>query len=245
MHVLEVFFDIETVPNMDGRALEQFASDADAAKAAVKAPGNYKDEAKIAEYVSAKQAEIDAEIHDRVLKTSFDGALGHIAVIGVALNDQAPTAFYVDSKEPHKHEADIIKQFFDFLKGQYNPTRQMRPRFIGHNIVNFDLRFLLQRAIVLGIRPPSFIPFNAKPWDDTVYDTMAEWSGFKGSISMDKLAKALGLPGKQGIDGSQVWPMVAAGRIKEVADYCANTDVKQTRDIYRRMTFQTLPTQAA
>jgi len=239
---MEVTMDIETVPNGDGRALEQAMAEAEKAKAACKAPGNYKDPQKIAEYIQAAKAEIDAGLHDKVAKTSFDGALGHICVIGMAIDDQDPIAFYENSTEPHKHEGRVIKTFFDYLEAQYAPSRQTRPHFIGHNIVGFDLRFLFQRAVVLGIRPPGFIPFHAKPWDDVVYDTMSRWAGFKGeNISLDKLAKALGLPGKQGIDGSQVWPMVAAGNIEKVADYCAHTDVAQTRDVYKRMTFQTLP----
>lgn len=237
----DFFIDIETVPNLDGRALAQFTAEAAERKAEIKAPSNYKDPAKISEYIEAKQAEIDLEIHERVLKTSFDGALGHIAVIGVAIDDAAPIAIYEDSKEPHKHEAKVLTEFFELLKDNYDPSRHTRPRFIGHNITNFDLRFIFQRAVVLGIRPPSFIPFQAKPWDDTIYDTMTAWAGFKGSVKMDALAKALGLPGKQGIDGSQVWPLITEGRIKEVADYCAYTDVAQTRDIYRRLTFQMLP----
>jgi predicted PolB exonuclease-like 3'-5' exonuclease len=180
-----------------------------------------------------------------VLKTSFDGGLGHIAVIGVAIDNEPPIAFFVDSTEPHKHEAKVLSDFFAFLAERYDPSRQIRPRFIGHNIVNFDLRFMFQRAVVLGIKPPPFIPFNVKPWDDTIYDTMTAWAGFKGSVKLDTLAKALGLPGKQGVDGSQVWSMVAAGRIKEVADYCANTDVAQTRDVYRRLTFQGFPAAVA
>lgn len=233
-----IFIDIETTPNADGRALELFKADAEKEKAEVKAPGNYKDPEKIAEYIAAKHAEIDADLHERVLKTSFDGALGNIAVVGVAIDDQAPLAFYEDSTEPHKHEADVLAAFFDYVKKAYDPSRNTRPVFVGHNLSAFDLRFLFQRAVVLGIKPPAILPFNVKPWDDTIFDTMTAWAGFGNRIKLDKLAQALGLPGKQGIDGSMVWPMIAAGRIKEVADYCANTDVFQTREIYKRLTFQ-------
>lgn len=238
-----IYLDIETVPNCTGRALANFTAEAAEAKAGVSAPSNYKDPAKIAEYITAKQAEIDAEIHERVLKTSFDGGLGHICVIGVAVDDEPARAFFVDSKEPHKHEANILSAFFDFLKAGYQPNSQTRPRFIGHNITEFDLRFIFQRAVVLGIRPPAFIPFTAKPWDDTVYDTMTAWAGFKGRVKLDELAKALGLEGKQGMTGADVWPAVSAGNIKRVAEYCCD-DVRMTRDVYRRLTFQTAPESA-
>ena len=38
------------------------------------------------------------------------------------------------------------------------------------------------------------------------------------------------------MDGSKVWPMVQAGQIAEVADYCAG-DVERTRAMFKRMTF--------
>lgn len=233
-----IVIDIETTPNADGRALEMLKGEAEKEKAEVKAPSNYKDEAKIADYIAAKHAEIDAALHESVLKTSFDGGLGNIAVIGVAIDDQDPVAFYEDSTEPHKHEANVLAAFFDYVKKAYDPSRNTRPVFVGHNLSAFDLRFMFQRAVVLGIRPPSILPFNVKPWDDTIFDTMTAWAGFGNRIKLDKLAKILGLPGKQGIDGNMVWPMIAAGKIKEVADYCANTDVWQTREVYRRLTFQ-------
>lgn len=242
---MEVFNDLETVPNQTGVALAQAMEDAVKQKAEITAPGNYKDQAKIDAYIEAARAEIDQGIHEKVLKTSFDGALGHIAVIGVAINDEKPIGFWQDSTEPHLHEGKVITDFFAFLTAKYQPSRESRPIFIGHNITEFDLRFLFQRCVVLGIKPPPFIPFSAKPWDDVVYDTMTRWAGFKGAVKMDKLARALGLPGKTGMDGSMVWPAIAAGRIAEVADYCINTDVAQTRDIYRRMTFQTSPSIAA
>ena len=55
-------------------------------------------------------------------------------------------------------------------------------------------------------------------------------------ISLDKLCKALGLPGKGEIDGSKVWDYVRDGRIAEVADYCAD-DVRKVWAVYQRMTF--------
>lgn len=238
-----IFLDLETTPNADGRALSLFKESAEKEKAEVKAPGNYKDETKIADYIASKHAEIDASLHERVLKTSFDGGLGNIATIGVAVDDEEPKAFYVDTTEPHKHEREILAEFYAYLKTLHSATRDMRPVFVGHNIIDFDLRFLFQRSVVLGIQPPAIIPFSAKPWDDTVYDTMKRWAGFGDRIKLDALAKALGLEGKQGMDGSMVWPTIVAGEMKRVAQYCCD-DVTLTRDIYRRMTFQSMPIQA-
>ena len=63
-----------------------------------------------------------------------------------------------------------------------------------------------------------------------------QWAGVGNRVSLDKLCKALGLPGKGEIDGSKVWDYVRDGRIAEVADYCAD-DVRKVWAVYRRMTF--------
>src|SRR5574337_886391 len=113
-----------------------------------------------------------------------------------------------------------------------------RPCIVGHNHAGFDLRFIWQRAVILGVKPPIWWPHNARPWDtDVVFDTMVQWAGTGNRISMDNLCAALGLPGKsEGMDGSMVWDAVKDGRISEVADYCKG-DVERTRAIYKRMTF--------
>ena len=115
------------------------------------------------------------------------------------------------------------------------------PVFIGHNIIGFDLRFLLQRSIVLGIVPPSFIPVDPKPWSDYVYDTMTKWAGASNRVSLNKLCEVFDMPLKgaefdEEFDGSMVWDAISNGEIEKVATYCAG-DVYRTREIFKKMTF--------
>jgi hypothetical protein len=78
------------------------------------------------------------------------------------------------------------------------------PVVVAHH-AGFDVRFIWQRAIVLGVTPPSWWPIDARPWDsDRIYDTMTAWAGHGNRIGLDRLCRALGLPGKTGVDGSQV-----------------------------------------
>ena len=66
---------------------------------------------------------------------------------------------------------------------------------------------------------------------------MPAWAGAGNRISLDKLCKALGLPGKaDDIDGSKVWDFVKAGRIAEVAEYCKD-DVRKARACHERIVF--------
>ncbi|VVE06787.1 hypothetical protein [Pandoraea terrigena] len=232
---MNIYIDIETVPSQDPAVIAAFEDDAEQAKATVCAPSNYKDETKIAEYIAAKRAEIDLEIEMKWRKTSFDGGLGHIVCASIALDDAEPMSFW--RPEWHANEAAVMRDMFDCLSDAYTPSTDRRPVFIGHYVTEFDLRFIFQRAVMLGIRPPSIIPFSAKPWDDSVFDTMTRWAGTRGTIGLDKLCRAFGLPEKGDIDGSKVWDFVRAGRLDEVVAYCED-DVRRVRGIHKRMTFQ-------
>lgn len=162
-------------------------------------------------------------------KTSFDGGAGQIVCIGVAQNDLP--AISIEGMNERELLQDLFCWLTDIL------VVHDLPLFVGHNIASFDLRFIWQRAMVLGVRPPLWLPRNPKPWDDNVFDTMTQWAGSGNRISLDNLCKALGVQGKtDGIDGSMVWNFVRDGRIDEVAAYCRN-DVEITRQCFRRMTF--------
>lgn len=243
-----IFFDIETLPDMRPGAREQFI---EAARENIKVPAGStkeslaadlgitdKDEIKftprasldarwVAE-VGPTQAEPIGDAEWR--KTSFDGSRGQVLMIGIAVDDAPPVVF----SEPT--ESGTLSAFFEAVMLAYNPTRDPRPAFVGHNIVGFDLRFILHRSIILGVRPPMIIPFDARPWDDSAYDTMVRWAGVGNRIKLDSLAKALGVQGKGDVDGSMVYDLYAAGEIDKLIDYCGD-DVRMTRDVWRRMTF--------
>lgn len=223
-----LFLDIETIPGQDPEIKTMLSRDAQAAKEAVRAPANYKDAEKIKEYLDAKHAEIDAGIEESWRRTALDGGLGQILMIGYAIDGEDPQVIWYDYKHPDA-EAHVLQNFAKDL--ECLPIEKV----VGHNLVEFDLRFIWQRSVVLGIRPPK-LPFHARPWDDKVFDTMTAWAGFKNRISMDRLCQILGLEGKGEIDGSKVWDYVQAGKIEEVAEYC-KSDVERTRKIYDYMNF--------
>lgn len=238
---MNIYFDIETIPCQDPILLEVMRNDMQAelteALDAVRAPSNYKDELKIAEYIDKMRADLlathESKVADAILKTSFDGGMGQICVIGVAV-DGGESASFTASDLSSKSEFEVLERFF----GHLNEVRKTGDQvcFVGHNLIDFDIRFVWQRAMVLGIRPPHFFPRDPKPWADSVFDTMKAWSGMQRGGSMDKLCRIFGIPGKGDMDGSKVWPMVQAGKIAHVADYCRG-DVDRTRSLHKRMTF--------
>lgn len=215
-----VELDIETIPGPES-ILWAFEE-------SIEAPGQYKKPESIAEWKRehGKEAALD-----KWLATSFDGSLGQVCVIGVSVNGKDPQAFWSDA---YRHDEEVIlRRFYEYLQDHQVNSSTV---WVGHNIINFDLRFLFQRTVVQGVRPPRCVPYNASPYSDRTYDTQAKWAG-RDRVKFDDLCKALGLAGKTGVDGSKVWGLVKDGRIAEVADYCLNTDVAQLRQVYERMTF--------
>lgn len=109
---------------------------------------------------------------------------------------------------------------------------------VGHNIKEFDLRFLFQRAIINGVKPTFPLRTGSRYGGEFVFDTMTEWAGWGNRISLANLCKALDIPVKTGdITGATVWDAVKAGRIHDVAEYCM-ADVVATREVYKRLTFK-------
>jgi 3'-5' exonuclease len=117
--------------------------------------------------------------------------------------------------------------------------------FVGHNILDFDLRFIYQRSIIHQIKPSRDLPF-ARFRNAPIYDTMQEWSKWgREHASLDTLSKALSIPSpKESLDGSKVYPYYRAGKLAEIIEYCKR-DVDSTRQVYRRLTFTNGPGPAA
>ena len=221
-----LFLDIETLP-ADRQDVRNYIA------ATVKPPGNISKAETIAKWEAESKPGAIAEAID---KTSFDGAFGRVCCIGWALGNDAPDVIHSAAAE-----TDLLRTFAAELGAAIPANEVLSTTVIGHNVSSFDLRFLVQRYIVNGIRPPTVIhrAAHAKPWEaDKVYDTMVQWAGTGNRVSLDKLCLALGIPSpKDGMDGSQVAAYVAAGRIEEVAAYCKG-DVAAVREVWRHMTFQ-------
>jgi hypothetical protein len=233
---MNIYLDIETIPAQDTATIDLILADIEKQKLALKAPSNYKDQDKIDAYIQAERDKLDADFDATYRKTSFDGGLGEICCIGYAIDDKPPLSIFGIT------EADILYWFYQEVTIKYNPSSNQKPKFIGHNIANFDLRFMYQRSIINGIKPPPIMPYNVKPWDESIFDTMTAWAGHGNRVSLDKLCKIFGIPLKgseigEAMDGSKVWDFYKDGRIKDIAKYCEG-DVERTRNVYKRMTFE-------
>lgn len=216
-----VYFDMETIPDQSPDAMAETLAN-------ISPPGQYKKQESIDKWM-AENAEAAAE--EAYQKLGLHGISGEICSIAWAVDDGE-----IDShiRLPGESEADLIDAFFADVRLGLNHD-QTRLCWIGHNVIDFDLRFLKQRCIVNSIHPPLRIPADARH-GQYVFDTMKAWGGWKGFVSQDALCKALGIPGKSGMTGADVWPYYQAGRYKEIQEYNVE-DVRIVREIHRRMSW--------
>jgi len=218
--MIDVYLDIETIPSQSPEYRAKV-------REGIKPPGNIKKPESIAAWLAENA---DAATDEAIAKTSFDPAAGHIVCIGWAIGDGPSLALTAGTVAEEK---TILIAFFEALQNQLPPNAGV-VRFIGHYISGFDLRFIINRAIVLGVPIPKIIPRDIKPWSQDIFDTMVAWAGAKGSISQARLAEALGIDGNKGdFDGSQVAEAWARGEHERIAEYCRG-DVDTVRAIHRR-----------
>lgn len=171
------------------------------------------------------EAQIQLNEAELIKKLSLSAATAKILCICYAI--EPPAGGEVQALQGE--ETEIIRAFWK-LAADCN-------LFIGHNILDFDLRFIYQRSIIHQIKPSRDLPF-ARFRNAPIYDTMQEWSKWgREHVSLDTLSKALGIPSpKESLDGSKVYPYYRAGKLAEIIEYCKR-DVDSTRQVYRRLTF--------
>lgn len=232
---MRIFFDVETVPSQ--------APDArDLVKASIKPPATHKKPETIAAWW---ENDAPAAIEEGYRKQALDAAAGEIVSIAWCSDDCPAATLAIRSKADD--ERVVLAQFFGQLQAhlEAGAIRDHRgqaiyddaPFFIAHN-ASFDLGFLWRRSIILGIRPPFTIPSpTSKP--GSYGDTMTLWAGNRGTISLDKLCRALNVPTPKGdgMDGSQVFDAWLAGELDRIAKYNA-ADVIATRAIWHRLQWE-------
>ena len=135
--------------------------------------------------------------------------------------------------DPGTPEAELVQRFFDGIE-KYSPD------LVSWNGWGFDLPVLTYRALQHGVQAPRYWETGD---EDTAFrynnylsryhwrhiDLMDVLSAFQGRAraSLASMATLLGLPGKLGFAGSQVWEAFQAGELVGIRRYC-ETDVLNT-----------------
>lgn len=154
-----------------------------------------------------------------------DGRLLHRGVLG---RDRRSLLFHCDERR-------MLRAFWK-LTADFDCRRDL---FVGFNVIDFDLPFLLKRSIINRVRPtvePCFARYRSAP----IFDVMWEWNRWntRTRISLDRLAHVLGLRSSKvdGITGAEVYDHYRAGNHEKIAAYCLR-DVELTREMYLRLKF--------
>jgi hypothetical protein len=130
-----------------------------------------------------------------------------------------------------KDEAATLAELSAFMQAE-------RPHLVTWNGRGFDLPVLLLRALHHGIPFPWYYQereyryrYSGEGHLD-LGDFLAD-HGAARMTSLDGVARAIGLPGKDGMDGSQVEGLYLAGEMETLRQYCLS-DVVQTAFVFLR-----------
>src|SRR5688572_11142385 len=114
-----------------------------------------------------------------------------------------------------------------------------RPTLVTFNGRSFDLPVIATRCLRHGLSLRHYYSsrdvryrFTADGHLDLM-DYVADFGAAKSS-RLDIIAKLCGMPGKVGVEGKDVGPLVHAGRLAEVRNYCL-CDVAQTAGVFLRV----------
>jgi predicted PolB exonuclease-like 3'-5' exonuclease len=211
-------FDIETVPDVAGirklREVDAAVSDADVA-------------------AMAFQLRRQSAGHD-----FLPLHLQRVVAISCALSDRETFRVWsIGGAE--ETEGEIIQRFFDGIE-------KYTPQLVSWNGAGFDLPVLHYRGLIHAVRAPRY-------WDTgdddrefrynnyisryhmrhcDVMDLLSLYQG-RAVAPLDDIAQLLGLPGKLGMNGSQVWDAFLAGKLADIRNYC-ETDVVNTYLVFLR-----------
>src|SRR5487761_1730857 len=136
-------------------------------------------------------------------------------------------------------EAELIERFFDGIE-------RFSPALVSWNGCGVDPPVLNYRALLAGVQAPRYWEagdevqaFRYNNYLSRYHwrhlDLMDVLSGFqaRGRVSLANMACLLGLPGKLGFSGAQVWDACLEGDLVGIRRYC-ETDVLNTYLVYLR-----------
>lgn len=139
--------------------------------------------------------------------------------------------------DPHSGERELLERFFEGIE-------RLTPELVSWNGGGFDLPVMHYRCMLHGVRAARYWETgeedNSFRYNNYLsrfhwrhLDLMDVLSGFqaRARASLSNMALLLGLPGKLGFSGSQVWDAFRAGNIVGIRRYC-ETDVLNTFLVY-------------
>ena len=164
-------------------------------------------------------------------KAALDATTGAVALICWTGGDDLHILSGADMDE-----AELLDTFWLDME-------EVRPSsIIGHNLINFDIKFLIRRSVILGVDVPQrYIEALFQKYKQTLYkDTMQFWGfgEYNYMISLKKLCAVFGIDVKEGeVDGKEFYRYWVGGDKEDVnacIKYCAQ-DVDATWQLAKKL----------
>lgn len=130
-----------------------------------------------------------------------------------------------------QRERELLEDFSRFVG-------KARPVLVTYNGRSFDLPVIVLRSLTHGVPLPWYYRERDMRYrfSEEGHLDLCDWLAEHGATrsgSLDAVAKLIGLPGKLGVDGSQVEGMYQAGQLDAIQRYCL-ADVAQTALLFLR-----------
>src|SRR6185369_13573322 len=132
---------------------------------------------------------------------------------------------------PDERERLLLEDFSRFVG-------RARPVLVTYNGRSFDLPVIAMRALCHGVSLGWYYrDRNVRyRYSEEGHIDLCDWLADHGATrsgSLDAIARLCGLPGKVGVDGSQVEGLYRAGQLQSIQHYCL-ADVTQTAFVFLR-----------
>jgi len=129
-----------------------------------------------------------------------------------------------------KDEKSMLESFSSFV-------HRHQPDLVTYNGRSFDLPVLALRSLRHGVAMSWYYSGRVRHrYSEEGHLDLCDMLSDHGaarSISLDAVARLIGLPGKIGVDGSQVEGLYNAGQLESIKSYCL-ADVAQTSLLFLR-----------
>ena len=155
-----------------------------------------------------------------------------VVVIGALWLDETHSSKKLGVLGENKEEHEILSDFAKFIE-------ERRPTLVTWNGRGFDMPVIGARCLRHGVPLRQYygsrdMRYRFSPEGHLdLMDYIADFGAAKPA-KLDIVARLIGMTGKVGVAGKDVGPMIHAGRIQEVRNYCL-CDVIQTAAIFLRV----------
>jgi 3'-5' exonuclease len=155
-----------------------------------------------------------------------------VVALGVCWFDEAHELRRFGIVGEGKDEESVLGDFVRFYQ-------EYRPDLVTWNGRSFEMPVVVARCLKYGIAFPAYYGSRELRYRFTTeghFDLMDYLSDFGASrpAPLDAVAQLIGLPGKRGVEGRDVGPLVHRGKLADVYAYCLS-DVIQTAALFLRV----------